>query len=271
MSKEEIDWLLLGRYATLITLATLIPIPIIDLRVENFFRRRMVRAIADRHGVELPPSAISKLGDRPSGGCLGCLGSILLWPFRKVLRTLLVVFQAKALADTTSEVVHRGLMLEEALTEGWIPSVENDHVRGAMEQALAKVDTRPVERALRGTLRDHRDDLTAVVREAVRVARSRRAVRPREAVADAADADALGEGADEISAAMKASFQKAGLVPEVLYWFRSKMGAPPTLPMPLGGTIEVAEVLPPDEDMTHTPTSTHLAVVENAVEVPDDE
>jgi hypothetical protein len=272
VAKEELDWLLIGRYALLITLATLIPIPLLDLSVENFFRRRMVKAIAGRHGVELPPAVTAELGNRPSGGCLGCFAAVVLWPFRKVLRTLLVVFQAKALADTTSEVVHRGLMLEEALDAGWVPEVEPAKIRSAMDRALLKVDTRPVERALRGTLRDHRDELTGVIRESVRIARERHGGRPRDALADAADADRLGPGVDDLSAVMKASIQKAGLVPEVLYWFRAAMGAPPRLPEPVSGAIEAAEILPPDAVDPEAPLRLSAGtpiLVEDALEVAD--
>ncbi|MFT4624289.1 MAG: hypothetical protein ACI8PZ_002948 [Myxococcota bacterium] len=272
MGKQDIDWLLLGRYALLITLATLIPIPILDRSIENFFRRRMVRAIASRHGATLPPAVVAKLADEPFGGCLGCLAAIVLWPVRKILRTVLVVWQAKALADTTSEVVHRGLMLEEAFGEGWLPADETTEVRTAMDRALHKVDTRPVERALMGTLRDQRDDLTAVVRDAVRVARQRaKGASPRAALADAADADGLGQDADQLSASIKASIQGVGLVPEVLYWFRAAMGAPPHVPAAIGGAVEVAEVLPAD-DAEAPPAigTTAIAVVEDAVEVSDD-
>ena len=65
MSKNEIDWLLVGRYAVLIALTGLIPVPLLDRSVENFLRRRLVRAQAAAHGLELDETAVATLAKRP--------------------------------------------------------------------------------------------------------------------------------------------------------------------------------------------------------------
>jgi hypothetical protein len=238
---DRIDWLLVGRYALLAGLCDLIPLPIVDRWAANVLRRRMVRGVARRHGVELPPDALSTLGDAAGGGCLGLLLGIVLWPIKKLLKTVTIAFQVKGIADTISEVVHRALLVEEALERGWLPG-DADRIRGAMDLALAHIDTRPIERSLMGALRDGRHHLNRVIWESVRIARARRD-RPAEAVADAAEAEGLGTDADTL--AMNAALSVKGLVPELVGWFRAEMGEPPRLEEGLPGPI-VPELLPAD-------------------------
>jgi hypothetical protein len=258
---DHIDWLFVGRYALLAGLCALIPIPVVDVWFENALRRRMVRGVALRRGVTLPPADLATLGDAGTGGCLGLFLAVLLWPIKKVLKTIFVVFQVKAIADTVSEVVHRALLVEEALERGWLPG-DAARVRAAMDLALAHVDTRPIERSLNGPLRDARRELDRVIWESVRIARRRRD-RPAQAVADAAEAQGLGDPADTL--AMTTALRVRGLVPELVGWFRAEMGAPPTLEQGLAGPI-VPELLPADGP--GEPERALPAPVEDAEEVP---
>jgi hypothetical protein len=259
---EPVDWLLLGRYALLVALCELIPVPLLDSWVANLLRRRLVRAQLEARGVELEPAEIKLLGDAVSGGCVGCLWAAVIWPIKKLLKTVVVVFTVKAMADTVSEIVHRGLLLEEALDEGWLPG-ETDKVRAAMDRALEHVDTRLVEQALRGTLRSSRKDLNEAVVESVRVARERLRDRPGHALADAAEANELGAGVNRVSRAMTAALQVSGLVPELVQWFRHEMGVAPAPEPGLAGPVEPEVVGDPDE----APVFGALEVVEEANEV----
>lgn len=213
-----LDWLLLGRYGLLVSLCALVPVPILDGWIENRLRRRLARKIAARHGKELPGAELATLADAPSGGCLGLVAAIVLWPIKKLLKTITIVFQAKGIADTFSEVVHRSLLLEDAFEAGYLPG-DPARVRRAMDQALTHVDTRPIERTLLGALRHTRHELTRTIWEAVRVVRLRRV----EALADAADRDAL-PAASDLSRAMIAALDTRALVPELFAWFRAEMG-----------------------------------------------
>lgn len=243
MSKREIDWLLVGRYALLIALTTLIPVPLLDRGVENLLRRRLVRVQAERHGVTLDDAAIATLANAPSGGCLGIAWSLLMWPIKKLVRTVLIFLSAKQFADLAMEVLHRALMLEEALEVGLLPG-DPDRVRVAMDKTLAAVDTRVVERSLLGIFQDHTNDLNRVVWEATRIARADLTGPQREsALADAIEADQLGSGAREMTAAMTAALRGTGVVPELLAWFRTELGKGAR---EVPGLVE-PEVLPPDE------------------------
>jgi hypothetical protein len=265
LAPRPIDWLLLGRYALLISLCALIPVPLLDRWVENALRRRLVRAVGLRHSHRFEPLDASRLGDAESGGCLGLLWSIVAWPVKKVLKTLSVVFQVKGIADAASEVMHRGLMLEEAFEAGWLPG-DAGAVREAMDKALAAVDTRPVERRLMGSLRDLKSDLNLAIWETVRIARARLASRPAQALADAADSAEVGPGIAHTTRAMAASLQTSALVPEVLAWFRAEMGAPPRLEPKLLGPID-PELVDPDRRVDPEVAAGLPAPIEDAVEV----
>ncbi|MEQ1567935.1 MAG: hypothetical protein ABMA64_20010 [Myxococcota bacterium] len=254
---RDLDWLLLGRYGLLVALCALIPVPILDGWVENHLRRRLARKIAQRHGRTLEPEALALLADAPSGGCLGMVKSVVLWPVKKLLKTFSVVFQVKGITDTFSEVVHRGLMLEDAFEAGLLPG-DNDRVRWAMDRALSHVDTRPIERALLGTLRDARHDLNRTIWEAVRVLRLRRV----DALADAVEGDQLG-ATNQVSRAMVAALRTRGLVPELFAWFRAELGQQVLEPRLAGPIVpELVDRPPP------TPDPALPMAVEDAVELP---
>ena len=214
-----------------------------------------------RHGIELDETAVATLANAPTGGCLGCLWSVVLWPFRKVLKTVLIVFQVKAMADMASEVLHRALMLEEALELGWVLR-DPDRVRVAMDKALVSVDTRVVERRLLGVFKDHSNDLNRVIWEVSQVARKDVGHRDHgAAVADALEADALGSGAREMTSAMMAALRGTGTVPELLAWFQAEMGeAPREVP----GVVEpeLLEVEPVERAALPAPTVEDAQVVD---------
>ena len=262
VSHREIDWLLIGRYALLIGLTALIPIPLVDTGVENWLRRRMVRSLAERHNVTLDDEAVATLGNAATGGCFGCVWSVLLWPIRKIVKTLLFVFQVKTIADTASELVHRGLMLEEAIELGWLPG-DADRVRLAMDRALVHIDTRLVERKLRGVFQDHTNDLNRAIHSATVIAREQVLADPKRALADAIEADNLGSGAQEMTQAMTASIQGLGTVPELLQWFRVEMGQN-VAPLEISGTLE-PEVLDVEQASLSVPPAG--PEVEDALEV----
>ncbi len=245
---STIDWLLIGRYALLVALSTLLPVPILDTALQNALQRRMVRSLAMRHNADLDPESVAVLANTAGGGCVGCLWGALVWPVMKLLRTVLIFLQAKQIADTASEQVHRALMLEEALESGWLPG-DPIKVRQAMDRTLDRVDTRVVERRLAGVFRDHTNALNRFVFQATALARER--TDAVGALADAADRDTLGPEIDSVSRAMTAALRTAGAVPELLQWFRLEMGAAPDSSPAVAGLLEPVEVLPPEDDDDH--------------------
>lgn len=203
------DLALAARYALLATLCALIPVPFLDTFAENRVRRALVRQIAARHDTTLPPEAVRVVADLPSGGCWGMVKAALWWPIKKLLRTIAMVFLVKGLADAASEVMHRALMVHHALGSGLLPD-EAQRVRAAMDRALEHVDTRIVERAFFGRLRNPRGEFNRLVYAAAR--------HPVVTEHDAATGT-MGPEATRLSEAMAAAVSTTGLVPEVMHWF----------------------------------------------------
>jgi len=146
------DPMLVGRYAALVAACDLIPLPLLDLWVENRVRRALVRAQAQRCDVVLDEPTVALLADRNSGGCWGFFMAVLWWPIKKVLKALTTVFMVKGAADVASEVVHRALLVDDALRMGELPARARE-VRLAMDRAMDHIDTRWVERWLLGRYR----------------------------------------------------------------------------------------------------------------------
>ncbi|HEX6387271.1 MAG TPA: hypothetical protein VF177_21605, partial [Anaerolineae bacterium] len=73
--RTKFDWAIYAD-ATFAGLSLLIPVPLLDLAFENYFRRRMIKTIARRRNCKLPPQAVAEL----NRGDLDCLQSCLAWP-----------------------------------------------------------------------------------------------------------------------------------------------------------------------------------------------
>lgn len=225
------SWTLLARYALLIALARLIPIPLVDGWVEMLLRRAMVRQVGAAHGLTLPDDAIATLADEPSAGCWGWLRFIACWPVKKLLKSVLWVWTAKGVIDAFSEQVHRGLMVHAACERGALPG-DPARVRAAMERALAKADTRLVERALLGVFRDHADELNRVVWHATRIARAQARGERADAVVASAEGGELAAETEPVSGAMASALRATGVVAEVLHFFEAALAEGPSAPAP---------------------------------------
>ncbi len=204
MTAHPIDRQLLSTWSAVAGLTGLVPVPLFDTWLQNRARRGLVRRVLQARGVTLAPAELAALADTPSGGCLGVLLAVLIWPFKKMLRTVFFVWELKAVADVASDVFHRALLLEEALDSGWVPG-DLAKVRAAMDAAVGKVDTRIIERNLWGNLRDPKHALNDAVVAAVKGSRE----------------------ASDLSRALAAAVETSGLVPELVIWFRAEMGTAP--------------------------------------------
>lgn len=144
--RPELDLLLVARYALLVSLTHLIPIPIVDALIAQFLRSRLTRLQLATVGWAPAGREVRMLGGASAGGCLGLLWSVLTWPIKKLIRYLLWVFLVKAMIDTFSDVVARAVLIDEALSCGALPGPAVP-TRAAMQRALKGSSTKPIERA----------------------------------------------------------------------------------------------------------------------------
>ncbi len=133
--------------ATFAGLSALIPIPLLDIAFESFFRRRMPGDIARSRGQSLSPGVTAALN---RGG--GCLSGCLMIPFSLVLEflkslasKLLYFLSIKAASDQLSYYWHRAFLIDYSLQQGYLNDPASAAVASqAMQRVLKEAGTSPI-------------------------------------------------------------------------------------------------------------------------------
>jgi len=144
---------ILVTHAVLTGLTPLIPIPFVDDMVYSHFMRSMVRQLASTHGASLSQEASNSLTEQ-RGGCfaLGCVGSILLFPLKKIFRKIFFFLEWKRAADIISKTYYQGFLIDAALQSGSLNDGNAVQVRAAMDAVLARTNTSLISRAAFGVV-----------------------------------------------------------------------------------------------------------------------
>lgn len=136
MSQSPWNWVLLSG------LAYLVPVPFVD---DWLARRALRRALElDGHADETTLQALTE--DRTSA-LVGCLTTMVLWPIKKLFKTVLWFLTVKEVLDRTAFAANVVSLAREARTAGWLPE-HAPVVRDAMEVALGRTNWSPVTRVL---------------------------------------------------------------------------------------------------------------------------
>jgi hypothetical protein len=151
------DWRIYAE-ATCAGLTALIPLPLVDLAFEAYFRRGIPGTIARVRGRQLDPRARSRLG-RGSGqlisleGCLKLPGSVLRYVVKKLWRKVVYIF---AIADATSLLSaywHRAYLLDHLIRADHAgPDVDWHRSALVFDKVLAETDTGPLMGIARQTV-----------------------------------------------------------------------------------------------------------------------
>jgi hypothetical protein len=174
-------------YSLLAGLCPLIPIPFLDDRVLAAVRRAMVRTLARERGVALTPVQLEYLAGtyRVARGCWQQAGraayALTVKLVGKLFRKVFVFLALKEGVDTASRAFHEGYLLHllfdpaEPGTDAPADELAAWRARWAMEGAIAEVDPRPVnqaiKRAFRGSFGLLRDGARVLARSARRLGR----------------------------------------------------------------------------------------------------
>jgi len=151
-------------HSVLAGICPLSPIPFIDDLVIGFIRRRMIRKLFARQGLELSRPQLKALVSRRRGCVRGCLFAVVLYPIKRIFRKILYIFAIKSCVDTCSTLLHEGLLVRYALAGDRIPAAELAEggetsllrVNAAIEVACRETDTSPVTQLLRRLFRGGR-------------------------------------------------------------------------------------------------------------------
>jgi hypothetical protein len=139
--------------ATLAGLSVLIPIPLIDMIFEDFFRRGMPRHIARARGQPVDPEVVS-LVNRGDDSCTsGCLLTPLRLTFdlaKRFSKKLLYFLTIHDAVDRVSYYWHRAFLLDYALLLGHLDGLYTANVsRHAMNRVLVYSETNPLAQLAR--------------------------------------------------------------------------------------------------------------------------
>ncbi len=152
-------------HAVLIGLTPLIPVPVVDDLAKSYFQRRMVRSLAASHGRRLSDEEVSALAvDRGGGGCLGCLGLLILYPLKKIFRKIFFFLEWKRAVDLTSASYHHGFLVDYVLGEWGAPGALGRsavEVRDAIDAVCRETPIKPLESAVRATFRQSKNVLVS--------------------------------------------------------------------------------------------------------------
>lgn len=229
-------------HSVLAGLCPLIPVPFLDDRALAAVRRRMTVELARERGVGLTPLQVDYLAGtwRAPRGCVEqAARAVLALTVKlalKLFRKVVIVLAIKEAVDEASRAFHEGYLLHllfdpgEPATRAPVDDSAAWRARWAVEQAVAELDPRPVNQAIRRAFRGSR----GVLRRGSRVlGRSVRAEGPGGASAAEAEQERLLGGLlDRLAHELwEERGYLAGLEARFLHWFRLAEPRPPaTLP-----------------------------------------
>ena len=154
-------------HAVLTGLTPLIPVPLVDDLVKNYFRKRLVRRLAAAAGRALSEEELDALSSEREGGCLrGCVVTVFVYPLKAVFRKIFYFLEWKRAADLTSRTYHFGYLVGHALRRREdAPSLLDTHgaraVNEAVEAVCREAPIKPLESAVGGTFRKSKGVLRA--------------------------------------------------------------------------------------------------------------
>jgi hypothetical protein len=155
----------LATHSVLVGLTPLIPVPLVDDLVKNYFRRRMVRGLAAAAGRDLGEKELDALASERERGCLtGCLVSALVYPLKSLFRKIFYFLEWKRAVDLASRTYHYGHLVAYALRPRADGATALDlygakRVNEAAQAACRDAPIKPVEAAVGGTFRKSRNVL----------------------------------------------------------------------------------------------------------------
>ena len=179
-------------HAVLAGLTPLIPLPLIDDLIKNYFRRRMARNLAASHGFAMPSAVADQLTQDYGGGCLlGCLTAAVIYPLKAIFRKIFFFLEWKRVVDLTSRTYHEGYLVDVAVGEGWLApdsAYRPEEVGRAIHEVCRQAPIKPVETAVSVSFRQSRRALSGGARLLERQFRRLRKRPDPEQLAEAVEA-----------------------------------------------------------------------------------
>jgi hypothetical protein len=129
-------------------LSPLVPLPLLDGWVERRLTRAMLRRVLADAGRPVDDATLGILTEDRSGMLVGCLGVAVVWPLKKLFRTVLYFLTVKDVLDAVTRAA-----LVAAMVHAAPPGLVADpkRLRDGMDATLARWNYSPLSRTvLRG-------------------------------------------------------------------------------------------------------------------------
>lgn len=133
--------------------SALIPIPFLDDPVKAHLEKKLFRRIAEKHEINLSSEEAKKLTQTGGGCCaVGCLGSAVLWPIKKILRKIFFFLEIKRAVDQSTTALAQAWLFTLALRRGhWIQTpdlYQAERLRQIIAKTTAEHGVKPLESAV---------------------------------------------------------------------------------------------------------------------------
>jgi hypothetical protein len=138
----------------LVGASALIPVPFLDDVAKGYLERRLLRAVADNEKMPLSSEEVGRLTLEPSEGCclMGCLGNLVLYPIKKILRKIFFFLEVKRTIDQSSTALAEAWLFALALRRRlWSPGrdlAEADLLREVIDASCCSQGVKPLELAV---------------------------------------------------------------------------------------------------------------------------
>lgn len=149
----------------LVGASALLPVPFLDDVAKVYLERRMLRALARREGMTLSSQELERLTVQPEGGCcmLGCLGKVVIYPIKKLLRKVLFFLEIKRSMDQSSTALAEAWLFSLALRRGfWSPGrdiASADQLREVIDASCNSHGVKPLETAFNHAFQGAKDTM----------------------------------------------------------------------------------------------------------------
>lgn len=154
--------------ATCAGLAVLIPLPLADLLLERYFRRRMPPAIATAHGADIPRERLAGLvPTQPllsASSCLTLPLSVVVFLLKRLSKKLLYFLTIKEATDKLSAYWLRAHLIDHVVRAGHLDDPHDPQPTWtALEQVMSETDTSPLRQLARRAIRGSHHLLRALL------------------------------------------------------------------------------------------------------------
>jgi hypothetical protein len=149
----------------LIGASALLPVPFLDDVAKAYLERRLARTIAEGEGLTLSAQEVERLTLEPAKGCCmwGCLGKIVIYPIKRLIRKILFFLEIKRAVDQSSTALAEAWLLTLAMRRGlWSTGrdiSETDRLREVIDVSCQSHGVKPLETAFAHAFRGAKDTL----------------------------------------------------------------------------------------------------------------